>query len=304
MLNISSVIFDGVVHAYWFNGYELTGITTVLGEMIFWEKFKGIPPAILHRAAAKGSRIHAGCQTYDMFGQNETEYKEVDNYGKLKREHDIRTIENEYLVSDEEHFATQIDVVGSVGSIPKNQVDLFDIKTTYQLDTEYLSWQLSCCAYLFELQNPRLKVRDLYGIWLRGDVYELRQVDKIDPSIIKELFNAYLNDTEFINPRKKEILKIESEEKLVLLEQSIVELKAEIDHYESLKEEILKNLLSQMEQSDMKKWETDRVIVTRVLPTTSKTFDAKTFKEKYPDLAAQFEKETTKKGYLKITLKK
>ena len=76
---------------------------------------------------------------------------EAENYLKERTNVGYKAFANEYTVSDNEHFASNIDCVWE----KDERISLGDIKTTANLDLEYLGWQLSIYAYLFELQNPQ-----------------------------------------------------------------------------------------------------------------------------------------------------
>lgn len=186
-------------HSYLTNdGKQLQGITGIISKMLFPDKYSNIPERILSKAAEYGTKIHSACQANDMFETSNC--IEVENYSRIKKENELIPVENEYLVSDNERIATMIDNVFRASA---NSVHLGDIKTTLVLDTESLSWQLSICAYLFELQNPHLNVDKLYGIWLRKDKYKLQEVDRIPNSTVISLIDAYFNNVEFDNPIKK-----------------------------------------------------------------------------------------------------
>ena len=74
---------------------------------------------------------------YDMIGEAKTE--EVKWYAEMKENEGFEVIDSEYLVTDGTHFASAIDKV-----IRRNgKVCLGDVKTTYELDKDYISWQLS-----------------------------------------------------------------------------------------------------------------------------------------------------------------
>ena len=75
---------------------------------------------------------------------------------------------SEYLISDNAHYASMIDKVYRVND---NTFDRCDIKTYGAMTVEKFEkaeWQLSIYAYLFELQNPKAKVRNLFIIHLRN----------------------------------------------------------------------------------------------------------------------------------------
>lgn len=167
----------------------ITGLTSILGKTIFADKYSNIPLYILNKAADYGTKIHSLCQENDMFGGFSC--IEVENYIKIKEENNLIPIENEYLVSDNSRVATLIDVIFESS---ENSVHLADIKTTSKLDEEYLSWQLSICAWLFEMQNPEVNVDKLFGIWLRKEKYKLIEVERKKNNEIEELLNNYFDN--------------------------------------------------------------------------------------------------------------
>lgn len=188
----SEVIFNKYDHTYLLNGKELKGITGILSKHIFPKKYNNIPEYVLNNAADYGTFVHDTCELIDSLNVT-PECIEGINYLKLKNENNLTTLENEYLVSDNEYFASSIDIVF-------DDLSIADIKTTYKFDKEYVSWQLSIYSYLFELQNPGLKTNKLYGVWLRKDKYMLYEVDKKPIEVIKYLLQCELNGEMFINP--------------------------------------------------------------------------------------------------------
>ena len=182
MLHKSEVQFNQKEHTYKLNGVLLQGITGMLKRQLFLDTYKDVPEDILRKAAERGTMIHEICELVDDLGITH-EAEEARSYLKLKEDNSLEYLCSEYLVSDNEHFATCIDKVYFDGEY----YHLGDIKTTYKLDVDYIRWQLSVYAYLFELQNPSLKVGKLYGIWLRGENAQLVEVQRIDKGIIENL---------------------------------------------------------------------------------------------------------------------
>lgn len=154
----SPVIFNELDHTYTLNGRTLSGITSLLSRTLFPSKYDGISPEVLAKAAAFGSNIHEQCEMVDSCGVESSDPL-VMAYIKMKEQWGLHSLATEYLVSDEQYIASSIDSV-------YEDLSLGDYKTTSRLDREYLSWQLSAYAYLFERQNPGLYARRLLGIWL------------------------------------------------------------------------------------------------------------------------------------------
>lgn len=162
-LKQSGVVFNEVDHTYTFLGSLLSGVTSLLHRTLFAGKYKGISAEVLAKAAAYGHNIHEQIELVDTLGV-ESQTPAVQAYLQMKADLNLTTLANEYLVSDEQYIASSIDIVF-------DDLTLADIKTTSRLDMEYLSWQLSMYAYLFELQNPGLKVPRLLAIWLPKPQY-------------------------------------------------------------------------------------------------------------------------------------
>lgn len=302
-LHRSSVRFDEQSHTYTTSdGRHLTGVTSILKQVLFPDKYKGIPDAILAKAAERGTDIHNECEDVNLFGigaLNENSSEEARNYHELLAREGITMIYSEYLVTDDEIVATMIDCIDDKGN-------LYDIKTTSQLDIESLSWQLSFCDYLFTKQNIFLErpSSKLYGIWLRGSTAKLVEVERKEDEEIEQVIKAYLaseviapKPIEYSSPEEAALAKISEQE------EAIIELKQMLDYHEAKKQESLNLLKEKMEREGIKKLETPRLLVTLVADSTSSTFDSKRFKEEHPDLAEEYMKQTTRKGYVKITVR-
>lgn len=165
----SGVVFNEIEHTYTYLGSRLTGVTSLLSRTIFRDKYSGIPKEVLAKAADYGHNIHEQIEMVDSMGVT-SDTPAVQDYLRIRQENGLIPIANEHLISDEEYMASSIDVIyGVEGS--DVYVDITDVKTTSKLDMEYLSWQLSIYAYLFERQNPHLRVRRLLAMWLPKPQY-------------------------------------------------------------------------------------------------------------------------------------
>ena len=219
---------------------------------------------------------------------------ELRQYVALLENHKIVPHEAEYLVSNEETHATKIDMVDE-------NYNLYDIKTTYTLDKNYLSWQLSICAYLFEHENPGVTAGKLYGIWLR-DTAKLVEVPRVDSEIVKSLLDADAMNAEWENPLPTEEVVFENSENIIMIERAIIDLKQQMDEYEAFKKLFTDELEKAMIKAKKTMWETDRIRVTLVEPTTKTTFNSKLFASQHPELYYQYITTSPQKGYIKIKL--
>ncbi len=293
-LNKSKVIFYEDTHEYWLGDLQLFGTSGLYGKHIR-NVYADIPAHILQKAAERGTRIHDECRQVDLFGVATS--PESKNYQKLMIENGIEPFKTEYLVSDEKHFATKIDKLD-------RELNLYDIKTTYELDQESLSWQLSISARLFEIQNPLLKVKKLFGIWIRGDKSKSVEVPRISDTIINDLLDCEVTGRTFIVPEQTLPANVDQAlQKLTDLESLISIAEAEL---KSKKEDIetLKNfLLTEMTKNKVKKWETDNIVVTYIAPSEHATIDSKQLKIDQPKIYEQYLKVSQIKEQIKIKIK-
>lgn len=299
-LTSSPIIFDPEAHEYLLIGEDFTstaysGVTSILSQVLFPSKYKDVDEDVLERAAARGTRIHELCQDTDTRPTDRREgdeqyAPEVTNYELLKVANDIEMIANEYLVSrDDWGIASQIDCVDSDGN-------LYDIKTTYRLDTEYVSWQLSFYAEMFEAQNPTLKAGKLFAIWLRGTESKLVEVPRKTPAQIQQVIDAWQADVTLTTADGDDI------DRLVAIEEQIAILKESLSELEIKRTQALEPIRVKMDEDGVKSVDNPRIKITIVADSTSSRFDSKRFKADHSDLFAQYSTETTRAGYIKTTL--
>lgn len=299
-LTTSPIIFDPEAHEYLLIGEDFTstvysGVTSILSEVLFPNKYKDVGDDVLARAAARGTRIHELCQASDTIPTDRREGDEqydaeVTNYELLKASNGITMIANEYLVSrDDWGVASQIDCVDSEGN-------LYDIKTTYRLDTEYVSWQLSFYAEMFEAQNPTLKAGKLYAIWLRGTESKLVEVPRKTPEQVEQVIQAWQAGETLTTAEGDDI------DRLVAIEEQIAILKDSLSELETKRTQALEPIQARMIEDGVKSVDNPHIKITLVADSTSTRFDSKRFKADHSDLFEEYSTETTRAGYIKTTL--
>ena len=278
-----------------FTAKRYSGVTSILSQVLFPAKYKDVDEDVLARAAARGTRIHELCQATDTIPTDRREgdeqyAPEVANYELIKVSNDITMIANEYLVSrDDWGIASQIDCVDSEGN-------LYDIKTTYRLDTEYVSWQLSFYAEMFEAQNPALKAGKLYAIWLRGTESKLVEVPRKTPEQIEQVIKAWQAGETLTSADGDDI------DRLVAIEEQIAILKDSLSELETKRTQALEPIQAKMVEDGVKSVDSPRIKITLVADSTSTRFDSKRFKADHSDLFKEYSTETTRAGYIKTTL--
>ena len=296
----SPIVFDPEAHEYILVGEDFSstaysGVTSILKQVLFLHKYKDVDADVLERAAVRGTRIHELCQASDTIPTDRREgdeqyIAEVTNYELLKKSNDITMIANEYLVSrDDWGIASQIDCVDSEGN-------LYDIKTTYRLDTEYVSWQVSFYAEMYEAQNPTLKAGKLYAIWLRGAESKLVEVPRKTPEQVEQVIQAWQAGETLTTAEGDDI------DRLVAIEEQIAILKDSLSELETKRTQALEPIQARMIEDGVKSVDNPHIKITLVADSTSTRFDSKRFMADHSDLFKEYSTETTRAGYIKTTL--
>ena len=300
----TDVMFDEVNHKYYLSDgiTEISGITRRLGKSIFFrDKFKGIPEHILQNAAAKGTMVHNQLDQY-VKGLPYMPIPEVESFQKLKQKELFQCLDSEFLISDMRQYATMIDLITaeSDGSLALN-----DHKTTYKLDKEYLSWQLSICRYLFENQTG-VRIEKLFAIHFKdGKVKRVEVGHKTDEEVINMLYtDKYMQNemptetSEVLSIPKKDIATLEK------LENKIVAMSEQIKQLEMEKSVFLNGIGKQMEEHGVDKVQFGRIAITLTKPYERESIDAAKLYEAYPDLEGKFTKKAYVKGSVKLKISK
>lgn len=278
----SQVVFNPDEHTYMLGDKELSGITSVIGRQLFPDKYRDVPEDVLRKAAERGTMIHSICELVDDMGITH-DSDEAQGYKELKDDWGLRYECSEYLVSDNEHYASCIDKV-----YRENETDftLGDIKTTYVLDKESVRWQLSIYAYFFELQNPGCNAVRLIGIWLRGKNHEIVEVERIPSEVVMNLLKCDSEGRQFVNPYSISPVTLPDEYRK--MERTIQEIVSQAKYWSDKKKEITDGVMMAMVEAGEYSWKGDIISFTRKKDTIRKDFDKKAFEKDYPDLYKKY----------------
>lgn len=299
-LKKSPVTFRDADHTYWLGDKQLKGITSTLIRRAFPDKYKDIDPDVLANAARKGKELHEAIEYHDNFGQTDTDDPRLAGYDRIKRENGLTTIANEYLVSDEVNYASYIDLVLTDAN---GDICIADIKTTYTLDRESAALQTSIYKKMFEQQNPNTEVKRLFVIYLPNrdtTIAEIHELQFVGYEVVQSLIEADLADKPF------DITETYGDLPIVLrsAEDEVIRIENEMKQMKARQDELKRGLYELMEQHNIKSFESEKIRLTRILPTASETFDTKRFAEQYPELYKQFTKTSQRAGSLKIAILK
>jgi hypothetical protein len=292
MLKYSDVVFSESEHTYTTpDGKRLSGITELIDRQIFGGRFARLPESLWREQADYGTAVHRELDTFWTVGENPT-LPEAKAFIAAVKHWDY---DSEYLVTDGEHFATKIDFLyeydGKTCSV--------NYKTGAVLDMESVAWQSSIEGYLFELQNG-YTIDLMYVAHLRGDECQIIELTPKSREAVLSLLQAEMNSESYMCPQEGGNAELS---KLLTLETQIVAYKEYVETFEEQKKAVLEGLLKQMEGMGLKKWETEKIILTRVEPTIRESLDTKKLKEALPDVYNEYVKTSTVKGSVRITIK-
>ena len=178
-------------HLYLLDGIIVPSVSEML-HFIFPDKYKNIPKEILSAKAEYGTKIHEAIEKAEKTGEViELDYIQkasFEQYLKLKEKYEIQVINQEEIIYYKDKYAGRFDMIAYV----KNNYSLCDIKTTTELDREYLSWQLSLYAYAYDKLNIGNHFEKLYAIWLpKKELGHVVEIPRKSDDEIQELLKKY-----------------------------------------------------------------------------------------------------------------
>ena len=341
-LTQSEVVFDEATHRYLRGDAELSGITglihAVLQLGVYPDATDFVKEVQIPKAGYYGTCVHKAIQTWDELGIEMTQFPEVPfkpkhfkedvlpaqdvsaelAYYRKAKPRTCKTIASEFTVSYG-NFASQIDCIWCD---KEDGIYLVDHKTN-NLDyypggaeglKEYLSWQLSCYAVMFEKQTG-YKVKGLLGNWLRKGAGELWRIERKPDELVQKLLSTEIIKQEwggftYYNPemqvfaaKVEEVKPVATTTDALAVPVDVVSAITTLLRAEKAAKAMKEKLRELMEAAGVTKWECPEFTATIGKPSEPTTFDSKAFQADHPDLYEQYLKTTTRKGSFKITAK-
>lgn len=304
LIENKEVFFSDLVHGYLNKeDKELIGVTSLLKMYGLSADYAGIPQETLQRAADRGSAVHKAIEDWckgNPFSYDGEYFDEVVNDLEAFKQLELDVLANEYLVSDNTHIASSIDIV-------LKDLTLVDIKTTSKIHWDSVSWQLSIYKYLFELQNPKKKVSGLKVLHLRNGKAEYEEVREIPREQVLGLLAAYKDGADWARPTMEALMHSDQEralQALKMLEQKAAVIKSELKSIEDEKKKLNEILLGFMREQNLVKWDVNpNFSLTRVLAFYKYSVDSKKLQEEQPELYEKYKKTTRVAESIRISIK-
>ena len=334
----------------------ITGlIHSILGLGVYPDANDYVKDYTIPRAGSRGTAVHHAIQTYDALGIRQTSQIVHTRYGCPERDNvhyvdetwdvnyelccyikhlnGFKPLANELTVSDNDKWASQIDNVWLRDTT--KGIWLVDTKTnntalyplcgyfnpnyfTNGVDAlkEYLSWQLSIYAVLFEAENPGMKVEGLACNWLRKDNSAFWMIERKPDDLVKELLKTeYIfmdNGPTYLHPNPAIFginpnLPATSEDKVPIIKPDVVDyvtnLLRTVKESEQKLDEAKRALRAAMEQHEVKSYNFGSFSASIAADSVTSSFDSKKFKTDHPDLYKKYVSQKTKKGGLTLKIK-
>ena len=194
--------YDDESHTYLCDGLIVPSVTEIIREYL-GSKYDGVPADVLAEAARKGTLLHeviesaensACAETYELSSDEAEMSDEFSSYLRLKKEYGITCEGNEMPLlichKGRNVAAGRMDMLAFNGD---GELGIIDFKRTYELDDEYLAFQLTLYGmgvkYSYNI-DPKFYA----CMWLRGkrgkfvsyDPIEKRVEDMLDGFLVRE----------------------------------------------------------------------------------------------------------------------
>lgn len=270
---------------------ELTSVTTLLKKHGITPDYSNVNESVLKAKAERGSVIHEELEQYINHKQVGFT-SELENFIKACKKHDILPSKSEFMVWNEE-IAGTVDVAGLI----KGQTFLGDFKTTVTLHREAVAWQLSLYAYLLNEEFDKF----LCIHFPDENTCNVVEIQPIEKEEIERLLECERNCELF----QKKTLELDtvSCEKIMTIQQELKTLDDRKKELEKVESELKQMLIEKMEETGVKSIDNDYFKITYIAPGTRDTIDSARIKKELPEIAEKYTKTTAIKASVRITLK-
>lgn len=284
--------FNEEKHEYTLDGKKLISVTQLMQKHGLAPSYAGVSTEVLNAKAERGSLIHKEIEDFNKKGEIgfTDEMAQYKAYIELSN---VRVVASELQLHN--------DIVAGTCDLILNYGDgcntIADIKTTYTLHYEAVSWQLSIYAYL--TGNPTIKRGQAFH-FNRDGILTVVDIPLKPMEEVEKLMECERNGEIY----KYEVAIDDNQiTEIAELEELIKMLDGQVKAAKQKQDELKGALLQEMESRGLKSFEKGNLKITYVAPSTRTTLDSKAIKEQYPAIYEANLKTTEIKASLKITLK-
>ena len=286
--------FNPETHEYFSDGKKLISVTQLMRKHGLSPDYSGVPASVLAAKAERGTLVHQEIETYIKTGETgcTAECAEFSDY--CKRE-GIEPTASETIVYNDIAAGT-IDLVYMQGG----KRYLADYKTTAAIHADAVAWQLSIYkALLVDMCGMVIDGLKVFH-FPEGGALSVRDIPEKPAEEVKRLLQCERDGvpyTQALAGSGSAIAELAAVEAIIKV---IDEQKKEA---EARAQELRAAILDAMKKNAVTSYETDSIRITYVAPYTRASIDTARLKKERPEVYAEYQKETTVKETLKITLK-
>ena len=199
--------YDDESHTYLCDGLIVPSVTEIIREYL-GSKYDGVPADVLAEAARKGTLLHeviesaeksACAETYELSFDEAEMSDEFASYLRLKKEYGITCEGNEMPLLI--YYKGRIVAAGRMDMLAFNgdgELGIIDFKRTYELDDEYLAFQLTLYGmgvkYSYNI-DPKFYA----CMWRRGKRGKFVPYDPIEKRVEEMLDGFLVREAELVD---------------------------------------------------------------------------------------------------------
>lgn len=290
--------FKEDTHEYFLGDTKLISVTQLMQKHGLAPNYGDVPSEVLRAKAERGSLVHKEIEEYIKEGKIGFTNELSEFINEMKLTHHFNIIDSEKMIHND-IVAGTFDLL--IFNTRVNELIIADIKTTYTIHKDPVSWQLSIYAALLQEINASLNIT-------RGLVYHFDKDGKLDVveiplkpvEEVKRLLECERKGKIYQAPA---LTTDDQLTKLVEVETLIKTIEEQKKQAEEQAKELRAALMEEMEKQGVKSFENDRIKLTYVAPSTRQSVDSAKLKKEQPAIYDQYLKSSEVKASLRITLK-
>ena len=198
--------YDDESHTYLCDGLIVPSVTEIIREHL-GSKYDGVPADVLAEAARKGTLLHeviesaeksASAETYELSSDEAEMSDEFASYLRLKKEYGITCEGNEMPLLI--YYKGRIVAAGRMDMLAFNgdgELGIIDFKRTYELDDEYLAFQLTLYGMGVKF-SYNIDPKFYACMWLRGKRGKFVSYDPIKKRVEEMLDGFLVRESELV----------------------------------------------------------------------------------------------------------
>ena len=326
------ILFNEEKHEYTVNSKKAKiSVTALVDKQVTKTEWFGIDPEVLRRAAERGTFVHADLEhfirdsltgntaAYEAFTKDRVSSPELTEFSNFLQTNNW-TIKNqlcEFKMAIEHTYKGKSFILSGTADLIctlNNKRVIVDHKTTSTIHTESVRWQLSLLDYMARILDGCIINGTEFHYEPAEEFYVFHfnkqhkftpvKVDKIPDVEIIRLLDAEAQDEEY-HPTPLDILTPLQQEQVLDIQKQVATLKFLQDKIKKTDEEMRKSIIQAFEaHPDVKTIKFEHLTLTYTPETTTTSFDTESFKKDYPELFEKYQKNSTRKASVTITLSK